>query len=252
MALLVSAASCHHQPSAFILPAAATKRSATASKSASRVVQAEDQAAGADPAQRQPFGAQIILKHPVVTGRLGIMDHPDRREIADAHRQTGRRQPLVQLPRPRIPALIQSVIDLAEFGIAEPGEELVHRGHDVGMRIERAARKADVGGTIVAEAAHQILAAADHADRQAARKALAVGHHVGADAEIFLGAAGGETEADEDFVEDQHDAALSADLAQRLQPGGVGGAVVVGGRGSCRPARNCRARCCWDAAPAAD
>jgi hypothetical protein len=33
MLLLVSAASCHHQPSAFILPAAATKRSATVAKS---------------------------------------------------------------------------------------------------------------------------------------------------------------------------------------------------------------------------
>ena len=51
------------------------------------VVQAEDQPAGSDPAQRQPFGAQIILQHPVVAGRLGILHHPDRREIADAHRQ---------------------------------------------------------------------------------------------------------------------------------------------------------------------
>ena len=82
------------------------------------------------------------------------------------------------------------------------------------MRIEGAAGEADVGGTIVAKTPHQILAAADHADRQATREALAVGHHVGADAEIFLGAAGGEPEADEDLVEDQDDAALGADLPQ--------------------------------------
>ena len=93
------------------------------------------------------------------------------------------------------------------------------------MRIEGAAGEADVGGAVVAEAPHQFLAAADHADGEAAGEALAVGHHVGANAEIFLGAAGGEAEADEDFVEDQHDAALGADLAQLLQPFGVGRAI---------------------------
>src|SRR5215204_2757785 len=49
-----------------------------------RVVEAEDQPAGADPAQRQPFGAEIVLKHPVVAGRFGVLHHPDRGEIADA------------------------------------------------------------------------------------------------------------------------------------------------------------------------
>ena len=82
---------------------------------------------------------------------------------------------------------------------------------------------------------------------------LAVGDHVGADAEIFLRAAGGEPEADEHLVEDQHDVALGADLAQRLQPFGVGGA--------CRNARVralstsdgiARAPRRSDAAPAAD
>ena len=51
------------------------------------VVQAEDQPAGADPAQRQAFGAQVVLKHPVVTRRFGILHHPDRRDVADAHRK---------------------------------------------------------------------------------------------------------------------------------------------------------------------
>ena len=93
------------------------------------------------------------------------------------------------------------------------------------MRIEGAAGKADVGGTVVAETPHQVLAAADHADGQSAGEALAVGHHVGANAEIFLGAAGGEAEADEHLVEDQDDAALGADLAQLLQPVGIGRAI---------------------------
>src|SRR5205814_2597409 len=104
-----------------------------------------------------------------------------------------------------------SVIDQAECRIAGTGEEFVHRRHDVRVRIEGAARETDVGGTVLSEAAHQILATADHADGKSASKALAVGHHVGADAEIFLGAASGEAEADEDLVKNQHDAALGAD-----------------------------------------
>src|SRR6185437_14252720 len=54
------------------------------------VVQAEDQASRSDPAQRQAFGAQIVLKHPVVTGRFGILHHPDRGQVADADRQVVR------------------------------------------------------------------------------------------------------------------------------------------------------------------
>ena len=51
-------------------------------------------------------------------------------------------------------------------------------------------------------------------DGQAAGDGLAVGHHVGAHAEVFLRAARGEPESHEHFVEDQHDAPLGADLAQ--------------------------------------
>ena len=83
------------------------------------------------------------------------------------------------------------------------------------MRIERAAGKADVGGTIVAEPLHQLAAAADDADRQPAAERLAVGDEIGAHAEILLRAAWGETEADEHLVEDQDDVALGADGAQR-------------------------------------
>src|SRR5436305_8679771 len=42
-----------------------------------RVVEAEDQASGANPAQRQPLGTQIILKHPIVARRLRVPDGPD-------------------------------------------------------------------------------------------------------------------------------------------------------------------------------
>src|SRR3984893_6024909 len=58
------------------------------------VVQAEDQPAGADPAQREPFGAQVILQHPVVAGRLGVMHPPDRGQVGEADRQILRGQPV--------------------------------------------------------------------------------------------------------------------------------------------------------------
>src|SRR5947207_13101438 len=51
------------------------------------IIQAEDQTPGPDPAQCEPFGSQIILQHPIVARRLGVMDHPDRRQIADLDRQ---------------------------------------------------------------------------------------------------------------------------------------------------------------------
>ena len=72
------------------------------------------------------------------------------------------------MPRPRVPDLIQSVIDRTKRGIAETGEELVHRRHDVRVRIEGAARETDVGRTVLSEAAHQILATADDADGKSA------------------------------------------------------------------------------------
>mgnify|MGYP003693716017 CR=1 FL=1 len=159
---------------------------------------------------------------------------------------------VVQQSGAPVPGLVEPGIDGVEIRAGEPAEEFVHRRHDVGMRIEGAAGKADVGGTVVAKTPHQFLAAADHADRQAAGEALAIGHHVGAHAEIFLRAAGGEAEADEHLVEDQHDAALGADLAQRLQPFGIGRAIEIAACASCRPGRNRRARWHSDAAPAAD
>src|SRR5579872_5165709 len=153
-------------------------------------VQAEDQPPRSDPAQRQALGAEVILEHPVVAGRLGILHRPDRGEVGDPNRQISAREAIVQLLRAAIPNLVQPVIDAAEVGAGEMRQEFVHRRHDVRVRVERAAGKADVGGMIVAEAAHQLLLPAHHSDRQSAGEALAVSHHVGTDAEIFLRAAG--------------------------------------------------------------
>ena len=70
IALLVSAASFHHQPSASMAWAAATKRSGNLVKVAVVEVVAEDESSGADPAHRQAFGSQVVLKHPVVAAWL--------------------------------------------------------------------------------------------------------------------------------------------------------------------------------------
>ena len=79
------------------------------------------------------------------------------------------------------------------------------------MRVERAARKADIGRSILAETFHQMLLPADGADRQVASESLAVGDEVGPDAEISLRAARREAEADEDLIERRtRRAALSA------------------------------------------
>ncbi len=94
----------------------------------------------------------------------------------------------------------------------------MHRAHHIRMRVERAARETDVRRPVLAEALHQLALARNRTDRQAAAERLAVGHHVGPHAEVFLRAAQSEAEADEHLVEDQHDAAIGADLAQLLQP----------------------------------
>src|SRR5579872_5639076 len=190
-------------------------------------VQAEDQPPRSDPAQRQALGAEVILEHPVVAGRLGILHRPDRGEVGDPNRQISAREAIVQLLGAAIPSRIQPVIDAAEVGAGEMRQEFVHRRHDVRVRVERAAGKADVGGMIVAEAAHRLLLPAHHSDRQSAGEALAVSHHVGTDAEIFLRAAGSDAKADKNFIENQNDAALVADLAQFLQPRRIGFAVKM-------------------------
>ena len=153
------------------------------------VIQAEDQAAGADPAQRQPFGAKVVLQHPVVARRPRVADGPDRGHVRHLHRQRFVAQVLVEPLRPAVPQLVEVAIKRLGLRRFQVLQELVHRPHHHGMRVERAAGKADVGRPVVAKPLHQVLAAADHADRKSAADGLAVGHEVGPDAEVFLRAA---------------------------------------------------------------
>ena len=94
----------------------------------------------------------------------------------------------------------------------------MHRRHDVGMRVECAAGKADVGRTIAAETLHEMVAAADDANGEPAAERLSVGNKIGAHAEILLRSASGEAKADKHFIEDQDDVLLGANGAQALEP----------------------------------
>ncbi len=193
-----------------------------------RIVEAEDQPAGTDPAQRQAFGAQIILQHPIVTGRLRVTDRPNRGHVLDLDRQRFLPQSLVQLSCSFIPSLIEIAVKCFDVRRLEMAQEFVHRRHDVGMRIERAAGKADVGRAVIAETPHQIPAPAYDADREPAAKCLAVSDQIGADAEIFLGAAFGKAKTEEDLVENENDVLLAADRRQALEPIRISRLIEVG------------------------
>ena len=62
---------------------------------------------------------------------------------------------------------------------------------------------------VVAEALHQIFAAADRADREPAPEGLAVGDQIGTDAEIFLRSTSRDPKPYEHFIENQNDVALA-------------------------------------------
>ena len=130
------------------------------------VVETENQSAAADPAPRQPFCAKVILQHPIVARRLRIADRPYRRDVGELKRQAVVSEPLVQALGPTVPQCILVAGEGACLGRFEIAQELVHRAHDIRVRIEGAARETDVGRTIVPEAFHQRLGATNYADRQ--------------------------------------------------------------------------------------
>jgi len=76
------------------------------------------------------------------------------------------------------------------------------------VRIKGTAREANVRRTVFTKPLHQIRTAAYHPDGQSAGNCFAVRHHVGADAEVLLDAAAGQSKAEKDLVENQHDAAF--------------------------------------------
>ena len=161
-------------------------------------------------------------------------------------------QALVEPLRPFVPGAVEVAVESLCLRHMQMTEKFVHRRHDVGMRIECAAGKADVGRTIAAETLHEMAVAADDADGEPAAERLSVGNKIGAHAEILLRTASGETKADEHFIEDQDDVLLGANGAQALEPVAVGLLVEMGAPRAVEQRGIARAPPRSGAAPAAD
>ena len=217
-----------------------------------RIIQTEDKAAGSDPAQRQSFGAQIILQHPVVTRWPRVDDTPNRGHVRHLHRQALVAQAPVELLCPIVPHRIEIAVQSANFRAFDPLEERAHSAHDVGMGVEGPAGKTDVGGAIVAVALHQILAAADHADRKASSESLPIGDNVGLECRNTLAprqVRGGSRRK-------PHRRSARSYARCRQHAGASANQCRLLCQNSCvwhyRPARNPKTRRHSDAAPAAD
>src|SRR3974390_860531 len=186
------------------------------------IFEAEDEAAGTGPAQSQTLRPQVVLQHPVVARWTIVRDRPYGREVSDLHRQTVRPKTPVELLSPGVPEIIEAARERPSLWRFNVAQELIHRAHDRRMRIERAARKADVGWSIVTETFHKSSAAAEDADGEASPHGLTVRYKIRAHTEVFLRPAEGQTEPDKHLIEDQCNAALGADRAQLLEPFSVG------------------------------
>ncbi len=97
---------------------------------------------------------------------------------------------------------------------------------EVRARGGHAERVAVVGAHLVdaavLDAGHDLLAAADRADGEAAAERLGERDHVRQDAVLLGRAAGGDADAGLDLVEDQDDAVAPGDLADGLEVAGLG------------------------------
>ena len=149
-------------------------------------------------------------------------------QVGHRYRQAGLLQTLVEAGRPVVPQILGLRIELLVRRLFDTPQEGVHRRDHIGMRIEGAAGKGDVRRLLGAKTLHQCMPPAQHAHRQPTTQGLAVGHHVGLDAVILLGAAVSQPETGKHLVENEHDSASGAHFAYLLQPPGVGVAVEMG------------------------
>src|SRR5262245_336522 len=192
-----------------------------------RIVEAEDDAARADPAQSQTLGAEVILQHPAIARGLRVADAPDRGHVCDPNGQALLRQSAVQVSSTAVPRHLEVFVARLYLRRIQPRQELVHGSHDIRVRIESTARKAHVRWPILPVALHEVPPAADNADWQAAPQGLAIGYKIGPDPEIFLGTAGCQAKAQKHLIKNEWDVPLGADLAQLAKPVGVGRSIKV-------------------------
>ena len=206
------------------------------------IVETEDESTAAHPTQRQPFGTEVELEHPIITAGDLVQDRPDRREVGHTHGQVRRGEAFVEATTALIPTLVQTLVQGAHLGRFQPLQENLHRGHDVRVRVERAAGKANVGGSVFAVTNHEGTTSANDTDGKSAAQGFAVGDHVGIDPEVFLCPARSESEPQKHLIENQDNAPLRAHLAQGPEPFGVALAIEAGTAGAIHQGRVAR---CW-------
>jgi len=85
-----------------------------------------------------------------------------------------------------------------------------------------------VGRVFFVVAFHEIAPSADDSHRQSSAETLAVGHQVGAHAEVLLRTPASETKAHKHFIENENDPPRGAHRAQLLEPRCVSRAVEMG------------------------
>src|ERR1700737_1604059 len=186
------------------------------------IIEAEDQATGSNPAQRQALGMQVILQHPVVARRLRVTDGPNRGHVCYLHRQVFAPQAIVEPLCPLVPDPIEVAGKLTGLRHGERQQKLVHRSHHVGMGVEGPAGEADLRWSLFVKPSHQVLASADHTNGKPAPQRLPVGAETAGHPKIFLCSTDAEAKSDEYLIEDQDDVLSGADRAQSMEPLGVG------------------------------
>ena len=121
---------------------------------------------------------------------------------------------------------VESLIDALRPEHAERGA----RRHGRNRIAAEARRDPDVivlAHPILAHEVHDLGAATENADRIAAAERLAVGHKIGDDAVIFLGAAIGEAKTGDHLVEDERDIMCAREFPQPLEEAGHGGRAAL-------------------------
>src|SRR5215831_18734142 len=114
--------------------------------------------------------------------------------------------------------MVEVFVKLGDLRRFQATQEHIHRTHNHRMRIEGATRKTDVGRSIFAVALHERPSSADDADGQATANRLAVSDEICLHTEVFLRSTLREAKTEKHLIENQHDAALCADLAQLPKP----------------------------------
>ena len=208
---------------------------------------------GADPAQGQPFGAQVELEHPVVARRLRVEERPDATRDsppAPAGRRRAARVEIAARAGPRASSSPRTCARISSLSSATRNSCIAPMTYGCELNVPRA--KQTSAGRSSRKRFMRSLAAAEHADGQAAAERLAVGDHVRAHAEVFLRAAGARRKPTNTSSKISTMPRSVQTSRSFCEPFAIGGAIEVRAARRCRAASSRSARWRSDAAPAAD